>query len=203
MTNNNDYLSHEELAALNLAKCGVNVLISKLAKIVHPERLKIGSHARIDDYCILIGDIFIGDYVHIAAFSLLSGHDGIEINNFCSISARTTMCSAIDDYSGEFLVNPMVPVQYKNALRGKICLEKHVAIGVGTTILPKVIVGEGAAVGAHSLVVVSLKAWGIYFGSPATLIKPRIKTILNLEKELMESKDVTYDKRRAETSAAS
>lgn len=185
MKQNIDYLSATELSALNLAECGEEVQISRLAKIAHPERVRIGSHVRIDDYCIIIGDVSIGCYVHISPFSILSGHNGIEIGNFCSISARTTMYSAIDDYSGEYLVNPTVPEQYKKAIRGKIHLHKHVALGVGTTIFPKVTIGEGAAVGAYALVVVSLKPWGVYVGSPAKLLKARKNNVLQLEKKLL------------------
>lgn len=184
MSDTSEYLTIEELNMLKLAKCGKNVLISKFAKIVHPEKLKIGNNVRIDNYCVLIGDISIGDYVHIAAFSLISGHCGIEIEAFCSISARVTLYSVIDDYSGEFLVNPTLPRQYRSELSGRICLQKHVALGIGATIFPRVTIGEGAVVGAHSLVVLPLKEWGVYFGSPVQLIKFRKKNLLQLEKKL-------------------
>ncbi|EKD71167.1 MAG: hexapeptide repeat-containing transferase [uncultured bacterium] len=187
MKKNTEYLTKEELLSLNLATCGENVLISRLAKIAHPEKLRIGNHVRVDDYCLLIGDITIGNYIHIAPFSILSGHNIIQLDDFCSISARVSLYSAIDDYSGEHLINPTVPEKFKKAERGKIHLEKHVVLGVGTTVLPNVVIGEGVAVGAHSLVVLPLKPWGIYFGSPAKLLKARKRDILQMEQALINN----------------
>jgi galactoside O-acetyltransferase len=43
-------------------------------------------------------------------------------------------------------------------------------------------------VGALSLVTRSLEAWGVYVGAPARRVKTRSKKLLELEKELLESR---------------
>jgi galactoside O-acetyltransferase len=47
--------------------------------------------------------------------------------------------------------------------------------------------GEGVAVGAHSMVTKSCEPWGIYLGVPAKRITQRRKKILDLEKRFLES----------------
>jgi galactoside O-acetyltransferase len=61
-----------------------------------------------------------------------------------------------------------------------------VLIGSGSVVLPGVTIGEGSAVGALSLVSMSLDEWGVYFGSPAKRIKARSKNLLEMEKLLRE-----------------
>ena len=141
---------------------------------------------RIDDFCILSGDIKIGNYIHIAAYCALYGNGGIEINDFSAVSSRSAIYSGSDDYSGICFTNPMLPMKYRNVIIGKVVLKKHTIIGTGSTILPNVILEEGTAIGAHSLVNSSTKAWGIYVGSPAKKIKERKMDLLELERKFLK-----------------
>lgn len=52
-----------------------------------------------------------------------------------------------------------------------IVLKKGCQIGIGSIIMPGVTVGEGAIVGAHSVVTHDVPAWTIVAGSPAKVIK--------------------------------
>lgn len=181
------YYSNEELNLFGFRKFGDNVRISKKCSVYMPENISIGSNVRIDDFCIIVGGeegIQIGSYVHIAIYCAIFGHGGVFLDDFSGLSSRVVLYSATDDYSGEFLTNPTVPKEYQNVVQGKIILNKHVIIGTNSTILPDVVIGEGSAVGAHSLVSRSLKPWGIYFGSPARKIKDRNKKLLELEQQV-------------------
>ena len=60
-------------------------------------------------------------------------------------------------------------------------------IGTNSTVLPGVELGEGVAVGAHSLVTKSCDPWGIYVGVPAKRMKERSRQLLKLEQEFMKS----------------
>jgi galactoside O-acetyltransferase len=80
----------------------------------------------------------------------------------------------------------MVPSQFTNATGGMVTLKKHVIIGSGSVVLPKVTINEGTSVGALSLVTKDLKDWSIYFGSPAKRLRNRSKNLLQLEKQLEE-----------------
>ena len=85
------FYTREELDYLGIKEIGKDVLISKKASIYSPEKIKIGSHVRIDDFCILSGEIEIGNYVHISAYVALYGKAGIKIGDFCGCSARCTI----------------------------------------------------------------------------------------------------------------
>lgn len=89
-----------------------------------------------------------------------------------------------DDYSGESLVNPMIPEKYKNLETGKVIINEHFIIGSGSIILPGVNIESGVAVGALSLVKKDLSSWSIYSGVPAKKIKDRKKDLLKLQKKL-------------------
>lgn len=50
-------------------------------------------------------------------------------------------------------------------------IKKGAMIGMNTTIMPGVTVGEGAIVGAYSLVTKDIPAWTIATGRPAKVVK--------------------------------
>lgn len=186
--NGTSFYSREELKQLGFKQLGNNVLISRKASIYGAEKMSIGNNVRIDDFCILSGKIVIGDFVHIAAYSaLFGGSEGIELKNFSGLSSRCVIYASSDDYSGEFLTNPTIPDKYTNVINKKVVLEKHVIIGTGSSIMPGVIVGEGSAVGSMSLVNKPLQSWGIYCGVPCRKVKDRSMTLLDIEKEFIES----------------
>ena len=180
------FYKREELEKIGFKSLGENVLISDKCSIYSPEKIEIGNNVRIDDFCILSGDIKIGNYIHIAAFSALFGGAGIEMEDFCGLSARGLVYSVSDDYSGEFLTNPMVPEKYRDVSKGKVIFKKHSLVGAGSILLPGVILEEGTAVGANSVITKSTQEWSIYVGSPAKKIKDRKKDLLELEKQFLE-----------------
>jgi len=175
-----NFYERDELELLGLRKVGDNVLISKKCSIYSPENMVIGNNVRIDDFCILSGTVTIGNFVHISAYSALYGKFGIEIGDYCGVSPKCILFSAGDDFSGEFMVSPMVPAELTNVQGGLIKLHNFVQIGAGSIILPDVKVGEGVAVGAMSLIKNDLEPWGIYAGVPAKRIKDRKRNIIDL-----------------------
>lgn len=149
--------------------------------------MSIGDNVRIDDFAVLSGEIVLGSYIHIAVFCALFGKAKIEIKDFSTISSRVTIYSLSDDYSGNFMTNPMVPSIYTNVREGKVTLEKHVIVGATSVILPSVVIGEGTAVGSMCLVTKSLPEWQVCAGIPAIPIKERSRNLIKLEKELIDS----------------
>lgn len=183
------YYSAQELRALGLCRIGEDVRISRKASLHSPARISIGHHVRIDDYCVLSageGGIEIGDYVHIAVFCSLIGAGRIVLSDFSNLSSRVAVYSSNDDYSGEFLTNPTVPVRYSGVTHAGVHLGRHAIVGSGAVILPGVIIGEGVAVGALSLVKKDCRDFGIYSGVPARLIGERSRRLLDLEQQLRQ-----------------
>lgn len=173
------FYTEQELKTLGLKSFGGNVLISRFAKIYSPNTITIGNNVRIDDFCILSGEITIGNYVHIAAGCyLFAGEYGIVFEDYTGLSSRSVVYATTDDYSGEYMTNPTIPDEYRNVIGGKVIFEKHVLVATGCTILPGVTIAEGTAVGAMSLVNKNLPEWSICFGIPAKKVLDRKKDLL-------------------------
>jgi galactoside O-acetyltransferase len=184
------FYSLDELEELGLAKFGNDVYISRKVSLFNPSHISIGSHVRIDDFCVLSagsGGIEIGNYVHIAVFSSLIGKGEIALGDFCNLSSRVSIYSSNDDYSGEWLTNPTVPVDFTNVMHADVTLGKHVIVGAGAVILPGVYIEEGTAIGALSLVDKSCQAFKVYCGVPIRYIGERKKRIQELEIALIKS----------------
>lgn len=176
----NSFYSEIELKELGLKSFGSNVLISKKCSIYAPERISIGDNVRIDDFCILSGNVTLGSNVHISAYSALYGAEGIEFKNNSGCSARTTIYSAMDDFSGDYLIGPMHPAGTTHVTGGKVTIEKYVQLGAHCLVFPNVTINEGAVVGALSLVTKDIPEWSIYVGVPARKLRDRNKGLLKL-----------------------
>ncbi len=172
------FLTPPQLQELGFKSIGTNVLISDKASIYSPHLISIGSNVRIDDFCILSGEITLGSYIHIAAYSALYGKFGIIMDDYTGLSPRCTIFSASDDFSGNYLISPMVPDEFTNVTGGVVHIMRYSQIGANTVVLPNVTINEGVAVGAMSLVKKSLDEWAIYAGIPSVKIKNRSKGLL-------------------------
>lgn len=183
-------LSREAIEQMGFAAVGENVQISDRASFYGTDRIALGSNVRIDDFCVISagsGGIKIGQHVHIAVYSSLIGAGKIELSDFCNISSRVSIYSSNDDYSGATMTNPTVPSDYTGVTHADVFLGKHVIVGSGSVILPGVMLEEGVAVGALSLVSKSCAAFGIYAGNPARRISERKRDLLELERLFLSS----------------
>ena len=184
------FYTEEELKKINLKSFGKNVLISKKCSIYGAENIEIGSNVRIDDFCILSGKIRLGSFIHISAYTSLFGgrEEGIVLEDYTTVSSRCVIYALSDDYSGEYMTNAVVPTKYTNVTEAKVELKKYAIVGTGCTILPGVVIEEGVAVGAMSLINRSLDSWGIYVGIPCKRIKERSKNLLDIVTKFEEEK---------------
>lgn len=187
------FLTEQQLYDMGFAALGKNVLISDKASIYGASNIHIGNNVRIDDFCILSagkGGIEIGSYIHIAVYSSLIGAGKIMLSDYSNISSKVAIYSSNDDYSGEYMTNPMVPENYTNVTNADVAIGKHVIIGSGTVVLPGVTLHEGVAIGALSLVTKDCQAFGIYAGAPAKKIKKRKKRLLDCASNLQSTTDI-------------
>jgi galactoside O-acetyltransferase len=172
------FYSKGELEALGLKCCGDNVLISRKVSIYGAENIAVGDNVRIDDFCILSGNIHIGAHIHIAAYSAIWGKFGVVLHDYAGLSSRVAIYSAMDDFSGEFLIGPIHKPEKRNVTGGQVTVEKFAMIGTNSTVFPNLTLHEGAVVGAHSLVINDMDAWTINVGVPAKKIKDRNMQLL-------------------------
>ena len=174
----NSFYTEKELLELGLKRYGKNVLISRKCSMYSPKEISIGNNVRIDDFCILSGNITLGSNIHIAAYCALYGTFGIEMEDYTGLSPRCTIFSATDDFSGDYLISPMVEQSKTNVTGGKVLIKKYSQIGANCVIMPNLTIGEGVTVGTMSMVNKSSENWSIYVGIPAKKIKERKKGLL-------------------------
>lgn len=181
------FFSKEELLKLGFKRLGDNVLISDKASLYNINNISIGSNVRIDDFSIISAGkegIEIGNYVHIACYVSLIGNEKIVLEDYVGLSSKVAVYSSSDDYTGNFMTNPTVFDEFKKVDNRPVVFKKYSIVGSGTVILPGVIIGEGTAVGALSLVTKKLQEWGVYSGSPLKFIKARKKDMLRFLPQL-------------------
>src|SRR5688572_3552908 len=163
---------------------GQDVQIWTLAKIINAENISIGDSVIIDDFMFLMGgkQTVIGSFVHIASFASITGGGEFIMEDFAGLSSGGRVFTGDDDYLGGSLTGPTIPREYRSPVRSFVHIRKHAIIGANTVILPGVTIGEGAAIGANSLIKKDCEPWTIYVGSPAKPIRERpSQKILALE----------------------
>lgn len=184
------YFETDELREMGFATVGNEVRVSKRVEIPDPSRIWIGNHVRIDAFATITtgssGFVRIGSHTHIADRVRLVGAEGIVIGNYVGLASNVNILSKSDDYSGNYLVGPMVPLGTTGGSRGRVDLGNHAVVGASSVIFPGSSLGEGVAVGACSLVNRSLPAWGIYYGTPVRFVNKRSQDMLKFlaEEEL-------------------
>lgn len=185
------FLTDIQLKNIGFKYLGKNVKLSDKTSIYNPHLISIGDNTRIDDFCILssTGDgIEIGKHVHIACYVSIIGKAFIQIQDFCGISARSSLYSSNDDYSGNFLTGPTIPDAFKNVYHAPLIIEKHVVVGAGSVVLPGVKLGIGSAIGSLSLVNKDCEEFYIYVGVPAKKFKQRSREIIEIETKFLSNK---------------
>ncbi len=174
-----------------LARVGSNVIIGKTVRIRYPELVEIGDDVIIDDFCYISTALRIEGRVHIASGCKLIGGRGarVVLGEFSTLAPNVVLAAGSDDYVGG-IASPLVDVRFKgNVQIGTITLGRHCIVGANSTVLPDVTFGDGASVGAQSLVKHDLEPWGLYAGVPATRRKSRDRDrILELERQFHASR---------------
>ncbi|SDA25541.1 galactoside O-acetyltransferase [Nitrosospira sp. Nsp18] len=190
------YYTRQELEGMRFRKLGHDVLISRTSRIYIPEYISIDNFSIVDDFCILSGNVEIGKNVHVAhGCRVIAGRDGIVMADFSGLAFGVTIFAQSDDYGGNALTNPTVPIEFRKILRARIEIGRHAIVGAGSVIVPGVILGEGSAIGSCSMVTKSTDPWTVYFGTPAKKIKNRSQNLLELEKRyLAERSSATESK---------
>lgn len=183
------FLTNEEIDALGFAKVGRNVLISKYARFYFPRTIEIGDNVRIDDFCIISGKVVFEGYNHIAAYAaIFAGQNLVKFDKFSGLSSYAVVYAAVDDFSGDNLVGPVVPNEFRNLISSNIIIKSHCHIGPHSVVLPNTIFSEGACLGPMTLVYnMALKEWTYYLGNPARpVLKKENKNLLICAEHLLK-----------------
>jgi len=162
-------------------RCGDDVKIYGLAKIIKRESIEIGSHSMIDDFTFIYGGegIVIGRYVHIAPFVSIIGGGKLNIGDYAVLACGSRIITGTDTYHGGKHMSTALPPEQRNVLRGEILIGKDAFIGTNAVIHPNVTIGEGAIIGSNSVVLNDIEEWTINVGIPSKKIANRPKITLD------------------------
>jgi len=190
------FFTDEELHAFGFTAVGTNVRVSRKSSL-YGIGGTIGSHVRVDDFCILKGHIEIGSHVHICGYCSVSGVCGVvRLGDFSTLSNRVSIYTGSDDYRADALSSSTVPAGCLLTIKGDVILARAALIGAHSVILPGTVVGEAASIGALCLVHGAIPAGAIAVSQNIGL---RFKGTRNIEKILRMADDVL---RRDQNSAS-
>ncbi len=168
----NIFFQLQELAFLD-----PTAIIGRTVRIRKPKHVRIGAGSIIDDFTYISCGMTIGNYSHIGASGVIIGGDAhVNIGHFVNIAPGVRLIAASNDFAGGGLVGPTIPQVYAGkSIIDRIELGDHVLTGTNVVILPGVIVPEGCAFGAATIVTtkVKLEPWTLYVGNPARPIRER------------------------------
>jgi galactoside O-acetyltransferase len=162
-----------------LKHIGKNVLIDVGVFLSGTKNISIGDYVWIDAGCrieAMLGEISIGKRIHIGAYSIIAARQPVIIKDYVGISARVSIFSNSEHpMDGKRMSGPMVPEEYKAFHSKKIILEKDSFVGTGSVLLPGAHLGDGAVVGANSIVNKKISPYHIVVGPSAKTIGIRGK----------------------------
>ena len=155
-------------------KIGKNVIFEDNVLVFHPENIEIGNNVYIGHNTILKGyyrnAMIIGDDTWIGQFCFFHSAGGINIGKAVGIGPGVQILTSM--HRDDELLKPIL---YSDLNFSSVVLEDGCDIGVNSIILPGVLIGEGAIIGAGSVVTKDVKAYTIVAGNPARLLRERGK----------------------------
>jgi galactoside O-acetyltransferase len=172
-----------------MAVFGKDIRIHKTAVLKQKSVINFGNHISIDMGVYISTYADIGSYVHIAPYvCVIGGSAGyLRMEDFTNISTGCNIIIISDDFKYG-MINPIVPIKYRHLIGSEFIMKRFSVIGAGSTVLPNVIMAEGSALGANSLLTKSTEPWTVYAGSPAKPIGVRDKEFI-----YKSAKELGYD----------
>lgn len=114
--------------------------------------------------CTVGKDVFVGDSVKIDA-----GHsDMLIIEDEVTITGGVRLLCHKRDFADYCVGDKYLALGY---ISQKVILKKGCVVGMESFVMPGVTIGEGAVVGAFSLVTKDVPAWTIATGRPAKVVR--------------------------------
>lgn len=110
------------------------------------------------------GRIVIGEKVHIGSGSIIVSQDSIEIGRDTQIAQYVVIRDQDHDFSSR-------PIRTSGFRRGAIAIGEDCWLGCKSTVLRNSTIGEGAVIGAHTLVRGNVPAFSLAVGCPHKIVR--------------------------------
>lgn len=164
---------------------GEGVFFHHIGLLLGQKYITVGSRSEFDDAFVLtawdtyetnegtqhftpvveIGsDCYFGVGIHITAINRIKIGDGCLTGKWVTITDNSHGDNSSDQIQS-------MPIKRPLHSKGPVIIGKHVWIGDKATILPGVTIGEGAVIGANSVVTKDVPAFSVVAGVPARIIK--------------------------------
>lgn len=164
----------------------------------------ISFNIKLEEKVRIYKDVYIDKNVNIGKYSYISSGTKIYCNTkigaFCSIGPNVTIGPGNHDYN-LFTTHPILydrswnkNILENNSINKKTIIGNDVWIGCNALILNGIMIGDGAVIGAGTIVTKDIPPYAIVIGNPGKIIKYRFnKGVINKlisekwwEKELNE-----------------
>jgi acetyltransferase-like isoleucine patch superfamily enzyme len=157
-------------------------------KIIGTDNIKFGHDIIIDDFVFIYATtpMTFGNYIHIASFSSIIGGAELSVEDFVAISHGARILTSTDDFKDWGFGNSTIPLKFRNVTRKPIHIGRFCIIGANSIVLPGVTIGEGATVGANSVVTRDLAPWGVHIGNKRTSERNKAAVLENYKRFLKE-----------------
>ena len=159
---------------------GKDVQVFSNALILKPEMICLSDGVRIDDYCRIEGGkgIRVGRYVHISSFSSIFGGGKAEIGDYSGIAQGARLITGTGHPFEDKFPVPLAPEDPYHRKSGLIVMGDYSFVATNAVVFPDVTIGEGAVVGACSLVTKDVPSWTVVAGVPARTVGVRKKFLM-------------------------
>lgn len=160
-----------------LKRLGKNVLIDVGVFLNGPANISIGDYCWIDAYTrieAMLGEVTLGKRIHVAPFSIIAARAPVILEDYVGISSGVKIyANSETPRDGKRMSGPMIPERYKAFHSKPVILRRDSFVGTNSVLLPGAELGEGAVVGANSIVSGHIEPWTIVVGPSARVVGRR------------------------------
>ena len=143
--------------------------------ITCPKRIQLGSRVKLGKESVIgawpESELTIGNDTYIGRWTIILAYESVQIGNDCLIAPG---CHITDVNHG---IEPGELIRKQKYTSKPIRIGNDVWMGAGSSILPGVTIGDGAVIGARSVVTKDVPANAIAAGVPAKVLRYREKNL--------------------------